>query len=50
MNVMTTEIPGILILEPKVFTDARGYFFEAWSAAGYEAAGICRKPLMDNIC
>ena len=48
MNVMTTEIPGILILEPKVFTDARGYFFEAWSAAGYEAAGIRCSWVQDN--
>lgn len=30
MNVIPTEIPGVLILEPRVFTDPRGYFFESY--------------------
>lgn len=32
-----TEIPGVWILEPKVFTDARGYFMEAWKKEDFEA-------------
>lgn len=31
MNVIQTKIPGVLILEPRVFKDARGYFFESFS-------------------
>lgn len=31
MNVITTDIPGVLILEPRVFSDARGYFFESYN-------------------
>ncbi len=30
MNFIETEIKGAYIIEPKVFKDARGYFFEAW--------------------
>lgn len=31
MNVIQTEIPGVVIIEPKVFGDSRGYFFESFS-------------------
>ncbi|MBO6045683.1 MAG: dTDP-4-dehydrorhamnose 3,5-epimerase, partial [Bacteroidales bacterium] len=31
MEVIRTSIPDVLILEPRVFEDARGYFFESWS-------------------
>lgn len=31
MNVVETEIPGVLIVEPRIFGDARGYFFESFS-------------------
>lgn len=31
MNVISTPIEGVYILEPRVFKDARGYFFESWS-------------------
>ena len=31
MNVIQTDIPGVVIIEPKVFGDERGYFFESWS-------------------
>lgn len=31
MNVIKTKIEGVVILEPKVFQDPRGYFFESWS-------------------
>ena len=48
MNIIKTEIPGVLIIEPKVFGDARGYFFESWNQAAYEAAGITNKWVQDN--
>ncbi|MBP3419985.1 MAG: dTDP-4-dehydrorhamnose 3,5-epimerase [Marinifilaceae bacterium] len=31
MNVIETEIPGVIIIEPRIFNDARGYFFESFS-------------------
>ena len=38
----------MLIIEPKVFGDARGYFFESWNQAAFEAAGITNKWVQDN--
>lgn len=38
MNIIETSIPGVLILEPRVFTDARGYFFESYSKREFERA------------
>lgn len=38
INVLNTNLPGVLILEPKVFGDARGYFFESWSQRDFEEA------------
>lgn len=36
MNVIKTTIPGLLILEPRVFKDARGYFFESFSQKAFD--------------
>ena len=36
MNVIKTNIEGVLIFEPKVFNDARGYFFESFSQREFE--------------
>ena len=38
INVKETSIPGVVILEPRVFGDARGYFFESWSQRDLDAA------------
>ena len=40
MNVIETTLAGVLILEPKVFGDARGWFMESWSKKKMEDAGI----------
>ena len=48
MNVIQTEIEGVLILEPKVFGDARGYFFESWNQEVYEKNGIKVNFVQDN--
>lgn len=37
MNVTRTAIDGVLILEPRVFGDARGFFFESWNRRAFEA-------------
>lgn len=48
MNIIETALPGVLIIEPKVFGDARGYFFESWNRAAFEAAGIANDWVQDN--
>lgn len=44
-----TRLPEIVILEPKVFRDDRGYFLEAWNRARYEAAGVPADFVQDNL-
>ena len=48
MNIIETALSGVLIIEPKVFGDARGYFFESWNQAAYEAVGITNTWVQDN--
>ena len=48
MNVIPTELPGLLIIEPKVFGDARGFFFEGYHHERYRAAGIEAEFVQDN--
>ena len=36
MNIIKTSIPGVVIIEPRVFTDSRGYFFESFSQRDFE--------------
>jgi len=38
IKVLETAIPGVVIIEPAVYGDARGYFFESWSARDFAAA------------
>jgi dTDP-4-dehydrorhamnose 3,5-epimerase len=38
MNILRTELDGPLILEPKVFGDARGFFMESWNQRAFDAA------------
>lgn len=48
MNVVKTEIEGVWIIEPKVFGDARGYFFESYSQRDFEQAIGPVKFVQDN--
>lgn len=48
MNFIKTEIEGVYIVEPRVFRDARGCFFESWSRAAFEAAGLRYDFVQDN--
>lgn len=48
MNVKTTPIPGLLIIEPRIFPDDRGYFYESYNKKNYEAAGIKGDFVQDN--
>lgn len=40
MNVRHTAIPGVLVVEPRVFGDARGFFLETFNAERFRAAGL----------
>ena len=48
MNVIKTDIDGVVIVEPDVFGDARGYFFESWSQAKFDAAVRPVRFVQDN--
>ena len=48
MNIIETSIPGVKIIEPQVFGDARGWFVEQYNAERYKAAGICADFVQDN--
>lgn len=49
MNVLTTKLPGVLVIEPAVFGDSRGFFMESFHARRYAAAGIPCSFVQDNI-
>ncbi|UUY09829.1 dTDP-4-dehydrorhamnose 3,5-epimerase [Pseudomonas sp. J452] len=49
MNVIPTDLPEVLILEPKVFGDERGFFYESFNAKAFaEATGLQREFVQDN--
>jgi dTDP-4-dehydrorhamnose 3,5-epimerase len=48
MHVTETAIPDVLMIEPKVFGDSRGFFFESWNAREFAAAGIDASFVQDN--
>lgn len=49
MNVVALELPGVKLIEPKVFGDSRGFFLETWNAERYAAAGIPGPFVQDNL-
>ena len=48
MNFIETDIEGVFIVEPRVFRDARGYFFESWNREAFAAAGLHYDFVQDN--
>ena len=48
MRVIPTEIPEVLMIEPTVYTDARGFFFESYHAERYLNSGIKGSFVQDN--
>lgn len=48
MNVIQTQLPGVLIIEPKVFGDERGFFVECYQEPRYRDAGIELPFVQDN--
>ncbi len=48
MNVIKTEMEGLLIIEPRIFEDKRGYFFESYQKERYIKSGIPCTFVQDN--
>ena len=48
MNIIKTPIEGLLVIEPRVFSDARGYFVETYNEQRYHEAGIDAQFVQDN--
>lgn len=49
MNIVNTELPGVLIIEPKVFGDNRGFFFESFNARSFATTtGLKPNFVQDN--
>ncbi len=49
MNVIETEIPGVLIIEPKLHGDSRGFFTELFQSERYAKAGLPSRFVQDNL-
>lgn len=48
MNVIKTKLEGVLVIEPRVFGDERGFFYETFHAKRYKDAGIKEEFVQDN--
>lgn len=49
MNVIQTDLPGVMIIEPKVFGDERGFFYESFNAKAFaDATGVKTPFVQDN--
>jgi dTDP-4-dehydrorhamnose 3,5-epimerase len=48
MKVTPTELPDVKLIEPHVFGDERGFFFESWNARAFAAAGVPATFVQDN--
>lgn len=49
LNIIRCQIEGLLIVEPKVFGDSRGYFMESWNQQRYQDAGLSAPFVQDNF-
>ena len=49
MRFVETELPGVILVEPKVFEDARGYFMDTWRESLYRDAGIDAHFVQENV-
>jgi len=49
MKIYQTEFPGLLLIEPKVFEDDRGYFFESYNKLKFESEGLNLNFVQDNF-
>ncbi|MBI3949439.1 MAG: dTDP-4-dehydrorhamnose 3,5-epimerase [Acidobacteria bacterium] len=49
MKVIETELPGVVIIQPDVFQDARGFFVETWNQRRYQQTGLAATFVQDNL-
>jgi dTDP-4-dehydrorhamnose 3,5-epimerase len=49
LEIRTTNVQGVALIQPKVYSDSRGYFLETWQSQRYKNAGIPTLFLQDNI-
>ena len=49
MKVEATAIPGVIMVEPRAFSDDRGVFFETWNQERYAIAGVPEAFVQDNV-
>lgn len=49
MNVTRTALPDVLLIEPPVFPDARGFFLEIWHQTRYQEYGLPQRFVQDNV-
>ncbi|MEF3082536.1 dTDP-4-dehydrorhamnose 3,5-epimerase [Luteimonas sp. SMYT11W] len=49
MKIHETTLPGCMVIEPAVFGDTRGFFFETWNAERYGQHGLPTKFLQSNV-
>lgn len=49
MNIIETKLQGVVIIEPKVFGDNRGFFMETWNKEKFEQAGLPYNFVQDNL-
>jgi len=48
VNLVETPLPGVLLIEPRVFGDARGFFLESWNRQSFAEAGLDMDFMQDN--
>ena len=48
MEIIQTEIAGLLIIQPRIFDDGRGYFYESYNRKAFEQAGLHYDFVQDN--
>ncbi len=49
MKIIATALPGVCIIEPQVFGDARGFFYESYNQASFREAGIDADFIQSNV-
>jgi dTDP-4-dehydrorhamnose 3,5-epimerase len=49
MKITRTELPGVVLIEPRTYRDARGFFLETWNQARYQELGLPATMVQDNL-
>jgi dTDP-4-dehydrorhamnose 3,5-epimerase len=49
IKVIPTRLPGVVMIAPQVFQDARGFLMETWNQREWAALGLCERFVQDNL-